>query len=84
MKKIEKHGILGWFMTAAVVIIYDYWAMSSKRQTMSNAFKNGLFRKSTFVPTVIGWAILTWHLFHPPSLRKTDLFSIILDRKTVE
>lgn len=84
MRKIEKHGILGWLMTAGVVIAYDYWAMSSRHQTMSTAFKNGLFRKSTSVPTFIGWAVLTWHLFHPPSLRKTDLFSIILDWKKSE
>jgi hypothetical protein len=84
MKRVEKHGILGWAATAVVVIAYDYWAMNSHHQTMSNAFKNGLFRRSTFFPTLVGWAILTWHLFHPPSLRKTDLFSLILDRKIVE
>jgi hypothetical protein len=84
MKRIEKHGIFGWAATAIVVIAYDYWAMNSRHQTMSNAFKNGLFRRSTFLPTFVGWAILTWHLFHPPSMRKTDVFSIILDRKTVE
>jgi hypothetical protein len=27
---------------------------------------------------------LTWHLFRPESLRKTDLFSLIVDRKVVE
>jgi len=84
MRKIEKHGILGWVMTALVVTAYDYWALHSKHQTMSKAFKNGLFRKSTSLPTFLGWAVLTWHLFHPPSLRKTDLFSVILDRKVIE
>ena len=81
MRKVEKHGIFGWIVTGLVVIAYDYWAMSSNRQTMSNAFKNGLFRKTTSAPVFIGWVVLTWHLLHPPSLRKTDLFSIIMDRK---
>ena len=80
MRKIEKHGILGWVLTAMVVSAYDYWALHGRHQTMSGAFKNGLFRRSTSVPTFVGWAILTWHLFHPPSLRKTDIMSRILDR----
>lgn len=84
MKKVERHGIFGWIATAVVVFIYDYWAIHGKHQTMSSAFKNGLSRKTTVLPTFVGWAILTWHLFRPESLRKTDLFSLIVDRKVVE
>jgi len=84
MKKVERHGIFGWIMTAIVVIGYDYWAVHGRRQTMSSAFKNGLSRKTTVFPTFIGWAILTWHLFRPDSLKKTDLFSLVVDRKTID
>lgn len=80
-KKISNHGIIGWAVTALVVAVYDYWAISNSKQTMSNAFKKGLFRKSTSGPVLIGWLILSWHLLHPPRLKKTDLFSIVLDRK---
>lgn len=84
MKKIERHGILGWVATAIVVVAYDYWAIHGSHQTMSSAFKNGLSRKTTVMPTFVSWVILTWHLFRPESLRKTDLFSFIVDRKGID
>jgi hypothetical protein len=81
-KKIENHGIFGWIATTLVVVIFDYWAIKTGRQTMSKAFKSGLFRKHTSLFVAGGWVILTWHLIHPPKLKHTDLFSIILDRNS--
>ena len=78
--KIENHGIIGWIATAAVVVIFDFWAIKLNKQTMSSAFKQGLFRKHTFLFVAGGWLILTWHLIHPEKLKHTDLFSIILDK----
>lgn len=84
MRKFEKHGILGWVATALIVTAYDYWALHFKKQTMSAAFKNGAYRRTTSVPVLLGWAILTWHLIHPRRMRKTDIMSILLDRKAFE
>lgn len=79
--KIRNHGIIGWFIVVVVVLIFDYWAISSRRQTMSQAFKKALYAKPGFGPVLFGWLLLTWHLVHPATMRRTDLFSIIFDKK---
>jgi hypothetical protein len=79
--KIRNHGIFGWFIVFTVVFFFDYWAITSSRQTMSQAFKKALYAKPGFGPVLTGWLILTWHLIHPHSMRNTDLFSIIFDKQ---
>lgn len=82
--KINNHGAFGWFIVFGVVFVFDYWAISTNHQTMSQAFKKALYAKPGFVPVLVGWLLLTWHLIHPSSLRNTDIFSIIFDRKKMQ
>lgn len=79
--KIKNHGAVGWFILFLVVFVFDYWAISNKKQTMSQAFKKALYAKPAFLPVLIGWLLLTWHLVHPARMRKTDVFSIVFDKK---
>ena len=81
MLKVKNHGAFGWLIIFIIVFIFDYWAISNKKQTMSQAFKKALYAKPAFLPVLIGWLLLTWHLVHPASMRDTDVFSIIFDKK---
>lgn len=81
MKKIENHGVIGWFGLFLLVVAFDYWAIKNRKQTMSQAFKKALYTRPSFIPIIIGWSLLTWHLIHPHSMRNTDLFSIVFDKK---
>jgi len=79
--KTRNHGAFGWFIVFGVVFVFDYWAITRRKQTMSQAFKKALYAKPGFGPVLFGWLLLTWHLIHPNSLRRTDLFSVIFDKK---
>lgn len=78
---VKNHGAVGWFITFIVIVLFDYWAITNKKQTMSQAFKKALYARPAFLPVLIGWLLLTWHLVHPNSMRNTDLFSIVFDKK---
>jgi hypothetical protein len=80
-RKVNNHGIIGWLIVFAVVFFFDYWAISNRKQTMSQAFKKALYMKSAFLPVLVGWLLLTWHLVHTSKMRNTDLFSVVFDKK---
>jgi small-conductance mechanosensitive channel len=78
---VKNHGAIGWFITFIVIFLFDYWAIANKKQTMSQAFKKALYLRPTFLPVLVGWLLLTWHLVHPNRMRGTDVFSIVFDKK---
>jgi hypothetical protein len=77
---IKNHGFIGWAIVAFVVVVFDYWAITTNKQTMSSAFKNAMYKRYANLAVILGWAVLTWHLVHPRSLRKTDVMSLMIDK----
>jgi len=68
----DRIGIVGWVMLAAVVVIFDSWALAAKRQTMSAAFLAATRKPVCREVLMVMWGALTWHLFggRPDPLRK--------------
>lgn len=63
----------------ALVVLFDTWAITMEKQTMSGAYRNGMARKTTVVPCLFFWFGLTWHLIRPEKMRRTDLLTVAWD-----
>ena len=59
----DRAGIIGWALLASVVVIFDAWALTAKRQTMSAAFLEATRKPVCREVLAIMWGALTWHLF---------------------
>ena len=56
-------GKFGWMIVAAWVFIWDYWALKTKHQTMTSAFKKATQNSNGRIILTGIWGALTLHLF---------------------
>lgn len=56
-------GATGWWGIAAVVVIYDTWALAGERQTLSAAFRDNLTHPGWRWLVLPLWALTSLHLF---------------------
>jgi hypothetical protein len=55
-------GALGWAATAVTVIAFDAWAIRTRRETMSAAFRRGLRHRKARWCVLGAWTYITAHL----------------------
>lgn len=56
-------GKFGWILVSSVVFVWDYWALKTKHQTMTSAFKKATQNPYGRVILTGIWGALTLHLF---------------------
>lgn len=59
----EKEGAAAWAAMALAVLLYDAWAIRTRRETMSITWGRWLQTPSSRKVCVAAWAALTSHLF---------------------
>lgn len=58
-----RSGTKAWMGLAAYVLLWDLWAVKSKKETLSQAFCNGLKHPIKRWRIIALWAYITAHLF---------------------
>ena len=75
-----KRADLAWFLLAAYVAAYDYYAIKTKRETLSRAYWRALEKPTTRWPAVLVTTGLVKHLLFPRFLPKLDPLHYVAER----
>lgn len=63
MERRPVNGAVGWGLLAGYIGLYDTWALTTGRETLSSAFGRSLKHPIRRWPTTAVWFLVTLHLF---------------------
>lgn len=63
MPKRAANGAWGWTLLAGYIGIYDTWALTTGRETLSSAFGRTMRHPAKRWPTLVVYIVITLHLF---------------------
>lgn len=70
-KQNKKTGLIGWFILAAYIILFDIYAIKTKNvETLTRSFWRLSEGKLTKFPVFIAWGVITAHLMLEKQVRK--------------